>query len=224
MAGSWHKDEVPIFVLNTDDAPDRLVAVWADAERLGLRIERVGYVSTDDGQRDRLDAHASAWARIADGASRFAIVAEDDVGLDARLLPLLDVPRLARDLAGGAVVCLNGGPVDHDEVTRILPASRFPRDCNAYLLDRDTALSLRDMATDCASLPALFTGLSAGGLATMVATPAPIPGVVHDENVVEANGLLARLWRRYRSKRKASDRSNDGNVPSARMTIAARRG
>lgn len=217
--------EVPIMVINTDDAPDRLVAVWADAERLGLRIERVGQSASGNASRDRLQAHADAWARIANGACEFAIVADDDVGLDERLLPLLNVDVLAREFDGPTVVNLDGGPSAAPEPTRIVYAARPPHSFGAYIVDRATATLLQQLATGAESLDGLLLNLSRHGVETLVAAPPPVAGGTVEPLEGTRTGWFSRALRRLRgAEAVAAKRVNRATVPDLPAAGIAERG
>ena len=192
--------EVPIYVLNRDDALDRLVAIWADAERLGLRIERVGQTPTDDPARDQLSIHVDAWSRIANGGSRFAIVLEDDVGLDERLLPLLDTTRLAGELRGDQVLNLDGGPSDPPGSTRIIDAKQPPVSFGAYLLGRDVAERLHALVEGAQSIDEFFANLPEHDVQILVATPPPVAGALSATTEPDEGPWLTRMWRRLKGR------------------------
>ena len=189
---------VPVYVLNRDAASDRLVAVWADAERLGLRLLRVPEEALEDDARARIAAHISAWSRIAGGETEFAIVAEDDIDLDERLLPLLDVTMLAREFDGPTVINLDGGPVDGSGPARVVIAKQRPRSFGAYIINRSTAAYLFELVDPRSTLPDLESVLADGGVTTLVATPAPAAGPASSEPDAEELGTLRRFWRRLR--------------------------
>ena len=200
-----HSNEVPLLVLNEDAAHERLVAIWGDADRLGLRIERVGQPSTGDAIGDRLRAHATAWERVATGNNEFAIVAEDDVGLDERLLPLLDATRLRHDLDRSAVVNLDGGPSDATGPSRIVPATRPLRSFGAYIVDRTTADVLVVLAQGASSVEAVLDALADNGIAMLVATPPPVASSVVEPLEGSAKGWLSRTWRTLTGERPTAE-------------------
>ena len=203
---------VPIYVLNRDAASERLVSVWADAERLGLRLVRVAEEETGDAARARLAAHASAWTKIADGATEFAIVAEDCIDLDERLLPLLDTTALARRFEGPTVVNLDGGPTGGPGPVRIVKHDQPLRSFGAYVIDRATASRLAGLVSPQGTLLSLEEVLANGGVTMLVAAPAPVAGLASGEPDPEEFGTLTRIWRRLRPRRRPHHSRTQGNV------------
>ena len=163
---------LPIIVINRDDAPERLVAIWADAERLGLALKRRAATGTPD---DPLADHRAAWALIAGGEASHALVTGDDVALDDTLVPLLDISFLSEAMPNGGVVRLDGErDADADETLRLVRwhGGRPPR---AYIMSREAARMLVDRGEDAGcDLGAALRSVSRSGAAALAVMPPPI--------------------------------------------------
>lgn len=131
---------IELVVISRDDEPERLVAIWAEADRLGLPLRRH---SVPDDRPVDLSDHRDVWVGISEGDSRFSVVVTDAVSLDDALLPLLDEPFLERALEPAFFVKLDE-PSDEDDEDR--PRLVFPlrsaEGFEAYLVSREGAAIL----------------------------------------------------------------------------------
>ena len=172
---------IPVHVLSGDDAPERLVAIWADAERLGIAISRVGARSVEGlAPAERAVAvaenHRRAWTRIADGDAPFAAVLTDNVALGEPLLPLLSREFLARSLPPRSVLVLDAG-AGLEEATgpaRIVRPVAPPAGFRAYIISRVAVRQL--LAGDAASGPLdrVLARRRDHGIETFLVLPAPV--------------------------------------------------
>ena len=190
---------VPVFVISRDGEPERLVALWAEAERLGVDLTRIGATESDGGDdRELLRAsdHRRTWERIAGGAVRHAVVLEDGVALDDRLVPLLDAAYLAREVPEHGLVGLDGGrpgeddPAEGDGATRLVRTPALSGRCAAYVIGRGAAIALLRAPRRAEPLErALARAL---GVELMLADPAPVLAPAAPE---PSDGWMARLRR-----------------------------
>ena len=182
----------PVYVISRDGEPERLVALWAEADRLGIELHRVAAtdgVAGEDSARMRLSDHRRAWQRVAEGEHSHAVVLEDVAALDDRLAPFLDAARLVRDLPPRAVVNLDGGRPGDGEPRIAAAPNGFGR-CSAYVLASEAASTLLAAPRGDETLERALAGGGEHGLTLCVVEPAL---VVMPETGVSETGWRARL-------------------------------
>ena len=189
---------VPLYVVSRDGSPERLIALWAEAERMGVPLVRVGASDTVPGEDEalmRASDHRRAWERVAEGEAPVAIVLEDDVALDDRLAPLLDADTLSAALPSRGLVNLDGGAGGEGE-TRIERTLGMPARCGAYALGRDTARALLAAPRHLEPLERTLLRHREHGVELRVALPAPVVSPERDDEPDHRpglGGLVARL-------------------------------
>ena len=199
---------VPLYVISRDGAPERLVALWAEAERMGVPLVRVGAsdgAPGDDEATMRASDHRRAWERVAAGEDAVAIVLEDDVALDDRLAPLLDADALAGALPPLGLVRLDGGCGGEGEA-RIERATTLAGRCGAYALRRETAAALLAAPRQAGPLERWLVRQRENGLSLHVAVPAPVAAPDREDEAEPGRGaglrgFAARLGRALRMDR-----------------------
>ena len=182
----------PLYVISRDGEPERLVAMWAEAERLGVTLHRIAATDGapgDDADLIRLSDHRRAWARIAEGDAAHAVVLEDGAALDDRLGALLDADRLAREAPRRGIVNLDGGRPGEGEPRIVAPTST-PARCGAYVIGRDAARALLAAPRRAEPLARTLARRGEHGVEIRIAEPAP---VVTADVERPAAGWLTRL-------------------------------
>ena len=167
---------VPLYVVSRDDSPERLVSLWAEAERMGVPLVRVGASEGAPGEDDvllRASDHRRAWERIVESGVSAAIVLDDDVSLDDRLAPFLDAATLIEALPERGLINLDGGHGGEGE-TRIEHTLGMPARCGAYALGGDTARALLDAPRHLEPLERGLLRHREHGVELRVALPAPV--------------------------------------------------
>ena len=192
----------PVYVISRDGEPERLVALWAEADRLGVTLHRIAATDPaegDDAALIRSSDHRRAWARVAEGDDAHAVVLEDDAALDDRLAPLLDAARLLREVPDHGVVNLDGGRPGEGDPRIVRPSGPLQR-CGAYVVARGAARALLNAPRRAEPLERTLARRAQHGVEVCVAEPAPVvaPGAA-DAGV--AGGWLARLGQFVRGER-----------------------
>lgn len=167
---------VPLYVISRDGSPERLVALWAETDRLGVPLVRVGAAEGapgEDGVLLRASDHRRAWERVVSDDVPLAIVLEDDVALDDRLGPLLDGTVLDDAMPPLGLVNLDGGP-SGEGATRIEHTLGMPARCGAYALRRETAMALLAVQRRAEPLERTLLRHREHGAELRVALPAPV--------------------------------------------------
>lgn len=192
----WNDDpaggRAPLYVISRDGEPERLVAMWAEAERLGVALHRIAATDGapgDDAGLMRVSDHRRAWARVAAGGAPHAVVLEDGAALDDRLSALLDADRLAREVPAQSIVNLDGGRRGEGEPAIVAPAVP-PAYCHAYVIGREAAAALLAAPRRAEPLERTLARRAEHGVEIRVAEPAPVvtTGVERP-----AGGWLSRL-------------------------------
>lgn len=169
---------IPVYIISRNDAPERLVALWADAERLGISIVRVG----TDGSESSHRAHAKAWKKIAEGDAPFAVILDDDVRFDERLVSLLDRDFLARALPPRSIVVLDRmedrEPAELD-MAIIKPRSLRSRG-QAYIASRVAVRQLLSLPPTDEPLQRVFARQNEHGISVLAVMPSPVTIMVDD--------------------------------------------
>ena len=190
---------IPVYIVSRNDAPERLVALWADAERLGIFIIRI----STDGSESRRQAHAKAWTKIAEGDAPFAIVLDDDVRFDERLVSLLDREFLARALPPRSVVVLDRAegrePVELD-MAIIKPKSLRSRG-QAYVASRVAVRQLLALPPADEPMERTFARQKEHGISILAVMPSPVTSMTEGVGDLERQtsfasiiGETARRW------------------------------
>ena len=215
--GSPLAGRVSLYVVSRDDAPERLVALWAETDRMGAPLIRVGAsqgAPGEDAALLRASDHRRAWERVADGDAPVAIVLEDDVALDDRLAPFLDMDALGEAVPPLGLVNLDGGR-GGEGVTRIEHTIGMPARCGAYALRRETARALLDAPRRAEPLERTLLRHREHGVELRVATPAPIvaPARANEPDVRPGlAGLVSRLRHRLTERPASIGRTNDAGA------------
>ena len=200
---------IPVYILSSDNAPERLVALWADAERLGISITRVA-AKAPGGEPPAvatLENHKRAWARVADGDAPFAAIIEDSVALSDALLPLLDRAFLARALPPRSVLVLDGDDrdmPDRSDAAIVRPATP-PLGFRAYIVSRVAVRQLLTGAQEGAAFDRMLSRRRDFGVETFVVVPPAVVAEVEPAADVAAkptlaNGRLAAIGRGLASR------------------------
>ena len=182
----------PLYVISRDGEPERLVAMWAEAERLGVALHRIAATDVapgDDAELMRVSDHRRAWTRIAGSDAPHAVVLEDGAALDDRLGALLDADRLAREVPGHGLVNLDGGRPGEGEPRIVAPATP-PARCGAYVIGREAAGALLAATRRTESLERTLARRGEHGVEMRVAEPAPVVAAGVERST---NGWLSRL-------------------------------
>lgn len=167
---------IPVYLISDDGAPERLVALWADAERLGIQLIRVSTSASNDPATAYLEGHRRAWQRIADSDAPFAVVIEDTVAFDERIVPLLDRDFLSRALLPRSIVLLD--TPDQKEAERldaaIVEPSSAPRSSRAYIVTRIAIRQLLTLDVEAEPVARTFARRKEHGISTLVVVPPPV--------------------------------------------------
>lgn len=196
-------DRAPVYVISRDGEPERLVALWAEADRLGVELHRIAATDAADGDDAaliRASDHRRAWARIAAGEATHAVVIEDGAALDDRLAPLLDLGRLAREVPDHGVVNLDGGRPGEGE-PRIVRPGTAPQRCGAYVVARGAARALLDSPRRAEPLERALARRAEHGVEVCVAEPAPV--VAPDAEDTVGTTWLTRLGTLLRPRERS---------------------
>lgn len=167
---------IPVYIISQNDAPERLVAIWADAERLGFPIIRVATAANSDDDGSYMDGQRRAWQRIAQGDAPFAAVLEDNVVLDERLMPLLDRSFLSKALPPRSVLVLDAK--DRHEAERpaaaIVRPNVLPAECHAYIVSRVAVRHLMELGEGETSFADVLAKRRQHGIDTLAVLPPPV--------------------------------------------------
>lgn len=182
---------IPVYVISRDDAPERLVALWADAERLGISISRIRPEGPAEENQDTSvpNGHRRAWERIADGDAPYAVVLHDDVELGEELLPLLDRSFLAKSLPPRSVLVLDGpqfGVAEELSDAAIVRPISPPNSFHAYIISRVAVRSLL-ASPKRVELPAkTIARKKEHGIETFLVVPPPVATGTREKDVEAA--------------------------------------
>ena len=210
---------IPVYLISDDGAPERLVALWADAERLGIQLTRVSTGSSNDPAVAYMDGHRRAWQRVADSEAPFAMVIEDSVALDERVVPLLDRDFLSRALLPRAVVLLDTPDVKEAERldTAIIEPNAVPRSTRAYIVTRIAVRKLLAFESEAGPVAHVLARRKEHGISTLVVVPPPVIDNSDDTSggLDEATGVGGAVGRAAQRVRKMFANSAAGFQPIA---------
>lgn len=220
---------VTVNVVSHDDAPDRLVAIWAEAERLGFALRRQGVDPAEgDGRAALLAAHVACWRSFLESRAGYVAVLHDDALPEDPLAPLLDETVLDQLMAGEGLLCLSSTDEGHDpfEEPRVYRLAAIPGAMGAYVVSRAFASKLVEVADRGAAdlRSAIERAVERRGELRCV-----VPAVVSCEEAASTDPGAGGLMDRTRSAvrrvaRKLTDRS-DGMVipqPSAPRSVRSK--
>lgn len=200
---------VTVHVVSHDDAPERLVNMWADADRLGLDLRREG-VSAPSGDADDaadLEAHASCWRHLIEGRAGFAAIVHDDVMLEDGLRALLHENVLKAVMPERGVMVLDALDIGdgEDAEPRVHRLARVPSRPSAYIISRETAADALGVREQGAGSVQAVLSLSTPRRGELLAV---VPSVVSKDDA--ADGASTRLVDRTRkAMRRVAQRLGD---------------
>lgn len=193
---------IEVVLISHDDAPERLVAAWAEAERLGLKLRRRSSCAATgeaDGEARAADLRA-ACADVEAADLPFAAILRDDATLDESLLPFLDAAALARAMAPKAALRLDGPwRDDGDDRPRIVPIARAVAGFEALIVSREAARVLAGAGEGAADPTDAVRRGAARGIELAAALPPPVG--TQDETEAPRPSLIGRLGEAVRGLR-----------------------
>ena len=196
---------ITITVINSDDAPDRLVSMWAEADRLGLSMRR----QKGDGPATLAD-HRAAWRHIVESDDPCGVVMSDRTAPDDGLVALLQPNFLDLLLARHDLVLLDVEDRDDEaEVQTVRPLRRAVPETAAYIMSRKAAVAALESGT-ADTLHGVLNGLRSQGVAPAFVSP-PILSAQSPMDERKDDGLALRP-RRALGRRLRAMRSRGGEI------------